>query len=152
MKKTSRLAAVLISAAMLLSACGGQTAPPVTPSQAAPSQSAAAPKSNDLIIGTYMPVTTLVPWKTTSDGDGYIIRQIYHTLVEMDNDSNFTPSFAKSWECADDNVTWTFHLRDDIYWQTGNGLFKDEKVRVTAEDVKYSFEYYLKPENGSVHR
>ncbi len=150
MKKTSRLAAVLISAAMLLSACGGQTAPPVTPSQAAPSQSAAAPKSNDLIIGTYMPVTTLVPWKTTSDGDGYIIRQIYHTLVEMDNDSNFTPSFAKSWECADDNVTWTFHLRDDIYWQTGNGLFKDEKVRVTAEDVKYSFEYYLKPENGSV--
>lgn len=152
MKKAKRLAVVLLSAAMLLTACQGQTTPPVTPdpSQATPGQSTAAPKNNDLIIGTYMPVTTLVPWKTTSDGDGYIIRQIYHTLVEMDNDSNFTPSFAKSWACADDNVTWTFNLRDDVYWQTGNDLFKDEKIRVTAEDVKYSFEYFLKPENGSV--
>ena len=103
-----------------------------------------------LKIGTYMTITTLWPWRTTSDGDGYIIRQIYHTLVEMDENSKFTPGLATSWECADDGVTWTVHLRDDVYWQRGNGLFGDEKVKVTAEDVKFSYDYYLDPANGSV--
>ena len=103
-----------------------------------------------LRIGTYMPVTTLVPWRTTSDGDGYIIRQIYHTLVEMNKESEFTPSLAESWECSEDGKVWTVHLRDDVYWQRGNELFGDELVQVTAEDVKFSYEYYLDPDNGSV--
>lgn len=103
-----------------------------------------------LRVGTYMPVTTLTPWKTTSDGDGYIIRQIYHTLVEMNKNSEFTPSLAESWECAPDGKEWTIHLRDDIYWQRGNDLFGDEKVQVTAEDVKFSYEYYLDPAHESV--
>ena len=84
--------------------------------------------ANELVIGTYMPVTTLVPWKTTSDGDGYILRQIYHTLVEMDEQSNFVPSLATEWQCSEDGLTWTVKIRDDVYWQTGNGLF-DEKSK-----------------------
>jgi len=107
-------------------------------------------KEKVLKIGTYMPVTTLVPWKTTSDGDGYIIRQIYHTLLEMNKQSEFTPSLAASLECSEDGKVWTFHLRDDVYWQTGNDLFGDEKVQVTAEDVKFSYEYYLDPAHESV--
>jgi len=103
-----------------------------------------------LKIGTYMPVTTLIPWKTTSDGDGYVIRQIYHTLLEMNKQSEFTPSLAKEWECSEDGKVWTFHLRDDVYWQRGNDLFGDELVQVTAEDVKFSFEYYLDPAHESV--
>lgn len=111
---------------------------------------AASAAEKTLTIGTYMTITTMWPWKTTSDGDGYIIRQIYHTLVEMDQKSRFTPSLATKWECAPDGVTWTVHLRDDVYWQRGNPLFGDEKVKVTAEDVKYSYEYYLNPAHGSV--
>jgi len=111
---------------------------------------AAAAEEKTLTIGSYMMITTLWPWKTTSDGDGYIIRQIYHTLVEMDEHSKFTPSLATKWECADDGVTWTVHLRDDVYWQRGNDLFGDEKVKVTAEDVKFSYDYYLDPSHGSV--
>lgn len=126
---------------MLLTAC--QPTPVSDPN-------AGKKKEKELIVGTYMPITTLVPWKTTSDGDGYILRQVYHTLVEMNKKSEFTPSLAKSWECSDDGLTWTFHLRDDVFWQTGNELFGDEKVQVTAEDVKYSYEYYMKPEIGSV--
>lgn len=156
MKKSTLIkgSAFMLSAMLALSGCGGggssssgnESGTPA--SETAPAKTAA--KSNELVIGTYMPVTTLVPWKTTSDGDGYIIRQIYHTLVEMDADSNFTPSLAKEWSCAEDNVTWTVKIRDDLYWQTGNKLFGDEKVPITAEDVKFSYDYYLKPENGSV--
>lgn len=168
MKKRKLLTSlsILMALVFILGACGNKTAqspdssgqPKEAVSSEKPSEEKKASESptevknepKELIIGTYMPITTLVPWKTTSDGDGYVIRQIYHTLVEMNKESKFTPSLAKSWECAEDGVTWTIKLRDDVYWQTGNGLFGDEKVQVTAEDVKYSYEYYLLPETGSV--
>lgn len=163
-RKSSKITALVLAAMMALTACSsGQktadatTAAPQTTAEAAKTdtQAAAPAASTDngekvLKIGTYMPVTTLVPWKTTSDGDGYIIRQIYHTLLEMNKQSEFTPSLATSWECSEDGKVWTFHLRDDVYWQTGNDLFGDEKVQVTAEDVKFSYEYYLDPANESV--
>ena len=40
-------------------------------------------------------------------------------------------------------------FRDNIYWHTGNDLFNDEKVKVTAEDVKYCLEFNMNPDNGS---
>ncbi len=93
---------------------------------------------------------TLVPWKTTSDGDGYILRQIYQTLVDMDESSSFIGNLAESWTCSEDGKAWTVKLRDNCYWQKDPGLFGDELVKVTAEDVKYSYEYYMVAENGSV--
>jgi len=168
-RKIRKVTALALAAMMVLSACssGQETADATiadgTTAAAAPRVAEEAAKADTqeaaegtdskekvLKIGTYMPVTTLVPWKTTSDGDGYIIRQIYHTLLEMNKQSEFTPSLAASWECSEDGKVWTFHLRDDVYWQTGNDLFGDEKVQVTAEDVKFSYEYYLDPAHESV--
>lgn len=103
-----------------------------------------------LRIGTYMAVTTLVPWRTTSDGDGYILRQIYQPLLGMNAKSEFVPNAAESWSVSEDGKTWTFKIREDLYWQTGNDLYGDEKVNLTAEDVKFSYEFFLKPENQSV--
>lgn len=152
-KKWMSLIALALASVMLLSACaknGGNGQNDDNDDGGGTSTGGEVVKdANELVIGTYMPVTTLVPWKTTSDGDGYILRQIYHTLVEMDQNSNFVPSLATEWECSEDGLTWTVKIRDDIYWQTGNGLF-DEKVKVTAEDVKFSYDYYLDPANGSV--
>jgi len=96
-----------------------------------------------------MNITTLVPWRSTTDGDYYVLNQIYHKLVEMDFYSVFRPSFAREWSCADDGKTWTFKLLDGIYWHTGNNLFGEEKVQVTAEDVKFTLEFHMDPDNGS---
>ena len=131
MRKLLRTAVVILSAAALFCA-------------------PAAAEQKTLTIGSYMMISSLWPWKVTTDGDSCILRQIYHTLVEMGADTKFTPNLADRWECADDGVTWTVHLRDDVYWQRGNGLFGDEKVKVTAEDVKFSYEYYLDPLHGSI--
>ena len=103
-----------------------------------------------LTFGSYMSVSSLCPWKTTNSGDSIILTQIYQTLITTDRNSRYIPNLATSWECADDGVTWTVHIRDDVYWQRGNGLFGDEKVKVTAQDVKFSYDYYLDPSHGSV--
>lgn len=132
-KKLVSLLALALSSMMLLSACVGNADGDTQGGNGGEGTQTNASgevvkDANELVIGTYMPVTTLVPWKTTSDGDGYILRQIYHTLVEMDEQSNFVPSLATEWQCSEDGLTWTVKIRDDVYWQTGNGLF-DEKSK-----------------------
>ena len=90
-KKWMSLIALALASVMLLSACaknGGNGQNDDNDDGGGTSTGGEVVKdANELVIGTYMPVTTLVPWKTTSDGDGYILRQIYHTLVE--NGSGF---------------------------------------------------------------
>ncbi|MYD35780.1 MAG: ABC transporter substrate-binding protein [Dehalococcoidia bacterium] len=41
------------------------------------------------------------------------------------------PSLARSWEASEDGMTWTFHLRDDVFWHDGRPF--------TARDVEFTF-------------
>ncbi|WP_130858926.1 ABC transporter substrate-binding protein [Gracilibacillus phocaeensis] len=60
-------------------------------------------------------------------------RQIYDTLVVNDG-SEFIGGLAEDWEQEDD-LTWTFTLKDDITFHDGS--------EVTAEDVKVSLEQLI---------
>ena len=69
----------------------------------------------------------------------WAIHQLYNTLVEVDADNQLKPSLANSWEIASDNLTFTFHLRTDVYFHD-DAVFADGKGRrLTAKDVEYSF-------------
>ena len=77
-------------------------------------------------------------------------RQLYNGLVELstfdegdsaaDRSMTVLPSIAKSWEVSEDGLTYTFTLRDDVYFHK-NALFGngDSTRRVVAEDFVYSF-------------
>ena len=67
-------------------------------------------------------------------------RQLYNGLVELDTALQVQPSIAKSWTISPDGLTYTFILRDDVYFHT-NPLFgtADSTRRVVAEDFVYSF-------------
>lgn len=70
--------------------------------------------------------------------------QIYNGLVSMDADMRVRPSLAERWEISDDGRTYTFSLRDDVYFQPHELLPADRKM--TAQDVVYSFSRILDPE------
>jgi peptide/nickel transport system substrate-binding protein len=53
------------------------------------------------------------------------------------------PSLAESWTSNEDATVWTFQLRDDVEFQKGYGP-------MTSEDVKYSFDRLLDPEELGV--
>src|SRR6187551_100621 len=38
--------------------------------------------------------------------------QLYNTLVELDSNMQLQPSLATHWDISDDNLTFTFYLRD----------------------------------------
>lgn len=57
----------------------------------------------------------------------------------MDDQLNVQPSIAKSWNVSKDRLTYTFNLRDDVYFHP-HELFENTHDRiVTASDFVYSF-------------
>ena len=94
--------------------------------------------------------------------------QIFNGLVAFDDEMNVVPAIAKSWDISEDGMTYTFVLRDDVYfhedecfekttrlqdYKTTSDLLVDslscglvdlEKTRkVVAQDFVYSFNRVL---------
>jgi peptide/nickel transport system substrate-binding protein len=70
-----------------------------------------------------------------------MITNIHNALLEMDENLRIEPVLAESFEVSDDGLQYTFNLRQGV-------LFHDGK-EFTAEDVKYTYEYYGNPDNGA---
>jgi ABC-type transport system substrate-binding protein len=69
----------------------------------------------------------------------WAVHQLYNTLVEVDSQLNIVPSLAKRWEISDDKKTYTFYLRNDVFFHD-DACFPGGKGRaMTSKDVEYSF-------------
>ncbi|MBI4277246.1 MAG: hypothetical protein HY660_02220 [Armatimonadetes bacterium] len=67
---------------------------------------------------------------------GYVFAMIHDVLAVTDPAGQTQGRLAERWERSADGKTWTLHLRD--------AKFQDGQP-VTAEDVKFSYEFYLHP-------
>lgn len=79
----------------------------------------------------------------------WAVHQLYNTLVEIDEELNIKPSLAKSWEISDDHLTFTFHLRTDVYFQDNPAFPESKGRRMTAHDVAYSLGRIIDPSVAS---
>jgi peptide/nickel transport system substrate-binding protein len=85
-------------------------------------------------------IATLDPAFAKNQSIMWVVHQIYNTLVEVDSNLNIVPSLAKSWEISADNLTYTFHLRTNIFFQNNPAFANGAGRKMTAADVAYSFE------------
>ena len=60
--------------------------------------------------------------------------QIFNGLVAFDDEMNVVPAIAKSWNISDDGMTYTFVLRDDVWFHEDECFEKttDNRQRTTA--------------------
>lgn len=65
--------------------------------------------------------------------------QLYNGLVQFDEELNLKPDIAKRWEFNDATLTYTFTLRNDVYFHKDARFGKDSTRTVTAEDFVFSF-------------
>ncbi len=74
------------------------------------------------------------PYQHYPRGPGiYKMRLVFDSLIEKD-ENGMIPWLAESWIIEDDGRTYIFNLQKDVKWHDGEDL--------TAEDVKFSFEYF----------
>lgn len=126
-----------ILVAVLATACSGPAPTTSTSpgSSAAPGASAATPSKTVFALGTDISdLNSLDPGKGFTLTSPIPLHALYETLVTMDPGDyvNLKPLLATSWELTDGGKAWTFKLRPDVKFSSGNPL--------TADDVKFTFE------------
>ena len=91
-------------------------------------------------------VTTLNYLKTNSSNEIGIASNLVDSLVEYDKFGLIKPALAIDWEVSEDNMVWTFILRQGVNWYTVDGYAFAE---VLAQDFVDSAKYILDPNNDS---
>lgn len=94
-------------------------------------------------------IATLDPAFAKNQSIMWATHQLYNTLVQTDNDLNLIPSLAKSWDISSDNLTFTFHLRDDVFFQNNEAFVDGKGRKMTASDVVFSFQRILNKSTAS---
>lgn len=79
----------------------------------------------------------------------WAVHQVYNTLVEIDRNMQIAPSLAKRWTISSDNLTFTFYLKDSVFF-TDDDCFENATGRkLTAHDVEYSFKRIIDKNTAS---
>ena len=142
MKKRLIVAALAIAGAMSLSGCGGSksnTEPAADSTKAA--ENGDTKKSGDgkkiLTIQLGPDVESIDPALNSAvDGANYIL-YAFENLLKIDKEGKVVSGLAEKYEISDDQLTWTFHLRDGLKWSDGSDF--------TAEDFVYSWQRMVDP-------
>ncbi|HSJ29154.1 MAG TPA: ABC transporter substrate-binding protein [Acidimicrobiia bacterium] len=159
MKKTSiwRTLALLLSLAMILAACSSgdsvdvgddtttTTAPPGGDTTTTTSETTEPGTDGDMILVAAQGADPdrLDPHLTSAYASFQVLENVYDTLVQPGPDLQMEPALAESWEISDDNLTWTFTLRDGVTFHNGRAL--------TADDVVYSYGRIMDPDVGAAN-
>ena len=73
----------------------------------------------------------------------WVCNQLFNGLVQLDDELNIQPDIAKSWEISPDGKTYTFTLRDDVYFHKSPVFGTDSTRTVVASDFEYSLNRLL---------
>ncbi|MDR7869580.1 MAG: peptide ABC transporter substrate-binding protein [Tissierellaceae bacterium] len=69
--------------------------------------------------------------------ESWVLDHTFEGLMKMDPNLMVVPGMAKEYKISDDNLTYTFTLRDDIKWSNGD--------KVTAHDFEFAWKRALDP-------
>lgn len=102
-------------------------------------------RGGELIVGNPTDPDFWDPHRVTAAQSLEILWLLYDTLTIMDWDAaTVQPHIATSWDISEDGTTYTFHLRDDVYFHSGRHM--------TADDWVWTYnERLLDPNSGSLH-
>ena len=150
-----KLAALLAAAALAstLAACGGGTQTPASQpgapaSQAAPLEPTEAPTTTDagkrggVLTTSRLGITPLNPTKYIAmQGDKIIEGLFFDSLVNINEKMEVEPFLAESWTVSEDGLTIDMKLKEGVKYFDG--------TEMTAETVKYCWDWYLDPDTAA---
>ncbi len=90
----------------------------------------------------------LDPQLASDTSSQIVLQNIMEGLFRMTPDGKLEEAAATSYELSEDGCTYTFHLREDAVWNSGEG----EPVPVTAADFVYAFQRLFNPYTRSPYR
>ena len=135
MKKTSKIAALFMAAALTVALATGCSQQQNEQSSGS-NQSASSAAVDSLTIAISADENTLTPFTYVHGSPGFdAMSLIYDTLFVRTPDNTIIPWMVKEYSVENDSKVYHITLEDGLKWHDGQPL--------TAEDVKFTFEYVL---------
>lgn len=138
---------LLLSLLALMAACTPAAEPAETGGDAAAESSEDEAAADDGYTGGTMiwvghqEVSGLSPNDAGPTVHWAMIYNIHEGLLLLDENYELQPGLAESYEVSEDGLQYTFQLREGVTFHDGSDF--------TAEDVKYTFDFYGDTETGS---
>ena len=85
-------------------------------------------------------ITSLDPAFAKDQRNIWPCHQLYNTLIKLDSNLNIKPDLAKSWNISEDGLTYTFQLKQNIFFHKHDCFDNKSERLLQAEDVVFSFE------------
>lgn len=143
----SLLLCVAVAASTVLSGCGSSNGATEVPAEQsttgateAGNEQASADGTNLTVCIASEPDTIDPALNSTVDG-GTLCNHSFEGLMTLDENSVPTEAAAESYTISEDNLTYTFTLRDGLKWSDGSDL--------TANDFVYSWNRAIAPETAA---
>ncbi|MBC8530079.1 peptide ABC transporter substrate-binding protein [Christensenellaceae bacterium NSJ-44] len=137
-----RMALVMTCALLLVCGCAPQQATPSTSAQAPSPSPTPGPESGVLPLTLGTLPDTLDPAKASSQNDAIYCLQLFEGLTSVDAAGDIVPGIAQDWTISEDQLTWTFSLRE-ANWSDG--------TPVTAQDFVYAWQRAADPGTQAQH-
>lgn len=84
-------------------------------------------------------IRSLDPAFARDQANIWAVNQVFNGLVQLNDSLEIKPCIAKSWIVSDDKKTYTFNIRNDIYFHNSI-IFGNKKRKLTAFDVDFSMQ------------
>jgi len=84
-------------------------------------------------------ITSLDPAFAKSQNNIWAVDHLFNGLIQLDEQLNIQPAIAKSWTISEDGTTYTFTLRDDVFFHDSDAFADGKGRKVIASDFVYSF-------------
>lgn len=146
MKKSLRLAAVFLSAVMLVSGCGGGTKEAAGTGGAAENGSVAGESGGEsskdtLIISRSTDPGSMQPYDATGTAEGYVQDTFLETFFFYNEEGVSEPKLAESFEYSEDGMEMQIKIREGVKFHNGDVM--------DMEDVLYSFQVLKNSPQGN---
>lgn len=154
-RRLSLLLALFLVLSLFLVACGDTEEPvesegPTDSEEETSSNPAIAREGSEdtIIIGMTEAKGEFMPVYYSTVYDAYVNEYMFDALITNDEEGNYIPHVAESWEISEDNKTYTFHLRDDVTFWDGEPLTAHdvEFTYLAMADPNYDGRYFLYPQ------
>ncbi len=94
-------------------------------------------------------ITSLDPAFARNQANIWATSQLYNSLLRLDENLNVVNDLAKKYSISEDGLTYTFLLRNDVFFHDNPCFENGIGRKVTAHDFVYSFNRLLEPSLNS---
>lgn len=99
-------------------------------------------------LNRYDNISSLDPTFARTQANNWVCNLMYNGLVKLNDSLQIVPDLAEKWEISEDGKTYTFTLRNDVFFHKHPSFGKDSTRTVNAGDFVYSFDRLTDPKVG----